>query len=72
MKRKLVKCAVALLLGVTLAASPAVAMMCESRIRDVDMAKEMMAKAVGIVIPYAASKSTQANMQPQGVLQLLQ
>ena len=71
MKRKLVKRAVALLLGVTLAASPAVAMTCESRIRDVDMAKEMSAKAVGKVIPYAASTLAQANSVPQGVLQLL-
>ncbi len=45
----------------------------ESRIRDVDMAKEMMAFTKNNILSQAAqSMLAQANMQPQGVLQLLQ
>ncbi|MCT1578233.1 flagellin Hag [Oceanobacillus kimchii] len=45
----------------------------ESRIRDVDMAKEMMEFTKGNILSQAAqSMLAQANQQPQGVLQLLQ
>lgn len=45
----------------------------ESRIRDVDMAKEMMEFTKNNIISQAAqSMLAQANQQPQGVLQLLQ
>ncbi|WP_026570973.1 flagellin N-terminal helical domain-containing protein [Virgibacillus senegalensis] len=45
----------------------------ESRIRDVDMAKEMMAFTKNNILSQAAqSMLAQANQQPQGVLQLLQ
>lgn len=45
----------------------------ESRIRDVDMAKEMMAFTKNNILNQAAQAMlAQANMQPQGVLQLLQ
>ncbi|NBJ69349.1 MULTISPECIES: flagellin [Clostridia] len=44
----------------------------ESRIRDVDMAKEMMAFTKNNILTQAAqSMLAQANQQPQGVLQLL-
>ena len=44
----------------------------ESRIRDVDMAKEMMAFTKNNVITQAAqSMLAQANQQPQQILQLL-
>lgn len=44
----------------------------ESRIRDVDMAKEMMEYAKNIILQQAAQAMlAQANQQPQGVLQLL-
>lgn len=45
----------------------------ESRIRDVDMAKEMMSFTKNNILSQAAqSMLAQANQQPQGVLQLLQ
>ena len=45
----------------------------ESRIRDVDMAKEMMSFTKNNILNQAAQAMlAQANMQPQGVLQLLQ
>lgn len=45
----------------------------ESRIRDVDMAEEMMEYTKNnILIQAAQSMLTQANQQPQGILQLLQ
>lgn len=45
----------------------------ESRIRDVDMAKEMMAYTKNNILTQAATAMlAQANQQPQGVLQLLQ
>ncbi|MFF2752164.1 flagellin [Psychrobacillus sp. NPDC058041] len=45
----------------------------ESRIRDVDMAKEMMEFTKNNILTQAAqSMLAQANQQPQGVLQLLQ
>ena len=45
----------------------------ESRIRDVDMAKEMMTYTKNNILTQAAQAMlAQANMQPQGVLQLLQ
>ncbi|HCS12167.1 MAG TPA: flagellin protein, partial [Clostridiales bacterium] len=45
----------------------------ESRIRDVDMAKEMMEYTKNNILTQAAQAMlAQANMQPQGVLQLLQ
>lgn len=44
----------------------------ESRVRDVDMAKEMMAfTKMNILTQAAQSMMAQANQQPQGVLQLL-
>ena len=44
----------------------------ESRIRDVDMAKEMMAFTKNNILQQAAQAMlAQANQQPQGVLQLL-
>nr|WP_281365270.1 flagellin [Paenibacillus foliorum] len=44
----------------------------ESRIRDVDMAKEMMEFTKNNILSQAAqSMLAQANQQPQGVLQLL-
>ena len=44
----------------------------ESRIRDVDMAKEMMAFSKNNILSQAAQAMlAQANQQPQGVLQLL-
>jgi len=44
----------------------------ESRIRDVDMAKEMMEFTKNSILQQAAQAMlAQANMQPQGVLQLL-
>jgi flagellin len=44
----------------------------ESRIRDVDMAKEMMEFTKNNILGQAApSMLAQANNQPQGVLQLL-
>jgi flagellin len=44
----------------------------ESRIRDVDMAKEMMAQTKSSILTQAAQAMlAQANQQPQGVLQLL-
>ncbi len=45
----------------------------ESRIRDVDMAKEIMEQTKNSILAQAAqSMLAQANQQPQGVLQLLQ
>ncbi|MBO1511742.1 flagellin N-terminal helical domain-containing protein [Metabacillus bambusae] len=45
----------------------------ESRVRDVDMAKEMMESTKnGILSQAAQAMLAQANQQPQGVLQLLQ
>ncbi|ENH98397.1 flagellin [Gracilibacillus halophilus YIM-C55.5] len=45
----------------------------ESRIRDVDMAKEMMNQTKNSILSQASqSMLAQANQQPQGVLQLLQ
>ncbi|MEG2916137.1 MAG: flagellin, partial [Oscillospiraceae bacterium] len=45
----------------------------ESRIRDVDMAKEMMDFTKNNILSQAAQAMlAQANQQPQGVLQLLQ
>ena len=45
----------------------------ESRVRDTDMAKEMMAFTKNNILTQAAqSMLAQANQQPQGVLQLLQ
>ncbi|MEN6313408.1 MAG: flagellin [Clostridiaceae bacterium] len=45
----------------------------ESRVRDVDMAKEMMAYTKNNILTQAATAMlAQANQQPQGVLQLLQ
>ncbi len=45
----------------------------ESRIRDVDMAKEMMEYTKNNILTQAAQAMlAQANQQPQGVLQLLQ
>jgi flagellin len=45
----------------------------ESRIRDVDMAKEMMSFTKNSILQQAATAMlAQANQQPQGVLQLLQ
>jgi flagellin len=45
----------------------------ESRIRDVDMAKEMMEFTKNSILQQAATAMlAQANSQPQGVLQLLQ
>lgn len=45
----------------------------ESRIRDVDMAKEMMSYTKNNILTQAAQAMlAQANQQPQGVLQLLQ
>ncbi|NTV90681.1 MAG: flagellin, partial [Clostridiales bacterium] len=45
----------------------------ESRIRDVDMAKEMMSYTKNNILSQAATAMlAQANQQPQGVLQLLQ
>ena len=45
----------------------------ESRIRDVDMAKEMMEFTKNNILSQAAtSMLAQANQTPQGVLQLLQ
>jgi flagellin len=45
----------------------------ESRVRDVDMAKEMMAYSKNNILQQAAqSMLAQANQTPQGVLQLLQ
>ena len=45
----------------------------ESRIRDVDMAKEMMSYTKNNILTQAATAMlAQANQQPQGVLQLLQ
>jgi flagellin len=45
----------------------------ESRIRDVDMAKEMMSFTKNSILNQAATAMlAQANQQPQGVLQLLQ
>ncbi|MDK8640324.1 flagellin Hag [Niallia taxi] len=45
----------------------------ESRVRDVDMAKEMMTQTKNSILSQAAqSMLAQANQQPQGVLQLLQ
>ncbi|MEN2774983.1 flagellin, partial [Acetivibrio clariflavus] len=45
----------------------------ESRIRDVDMAKEMMNFTKNNILNQAATAMlAQANMVPQGVLQLLQ
>jgi flagellin len=44
----------------------------ESRIRDVDMAKEIMEFTKNSILQQAAQAMlAQANMQPQGVLQLL-
>ncbi len=44
----------------------------ESRIRDVDMAKEMMEQTKNSILAQAAQAMlAQANQQPQGVLQLL-
>lgn len=44
----------------------------ESRIRDVDMAKEMMSQTKNSILAQAAQAMlAQANQQPQGVLQLL-
>jgi flagellin len=44
----------------------------ESRIRDVDMAKEMMAQTKNSILAQASQAMlAQANQQPQGVLQLL-
>ena len=45
----------------------------ESRVRDVDMAEEMMQYTKNnILLQAAQSMLAQANSQPQGVLQLLQ
>jgi len=45
----------------------------ESRIRDVDMAKEMMEFTKNNILSQASQAMlAQANMQPQSVLQLLQ
>lgn len=45
----------------------------ESRIRDTDMAKEMMNfTKQNILIQAAQSMLSQANQQPQGILQLLE
>jgi flagellin len=45
----------------------------ESRIRDVDMAKEMMSFTKNNILSQAAQAMlAQANQQPQSVLQLLQ
>ncbi|NLN46388.1 MAG: flagellin, partial [Clostridiaceae bacterium] len=45
----------------------------ESRIRDVDMAKEMMAYTKNNILSQAANAMlAQANQAPQSVLQLLQ
>jgi flagellin len=45
----------------------------ESRIRDVDMAEEMMSYTKNnILLQAAQAMLAQANAQPQGVLQLLQ
>ena len=45
----------------------------ESRIRDVDMAKEMMAYTKNnILVQASQAMLAQANQVPQGVLQLLQ
>jgi flagellin len=45
----------------------------ESRIRDVDMAREMMEFTKNNILQQAAQAMlAQANQQPQGVLQLLQ
>jgi flagellin len=45
----------------------------ESRVRDVDMAKEMMQQTKNSILAQAAQAMlAQANQQPQGVLQLLQ
>jgi flagellin len=45
----------------------------ESRIRDVDMAKEIMEQTKNTILAQAAQAMlAQANQQPQGVLQLLQ
>ncbi|WP_460281254.1 flagellin, partial [Clostridium sp. CTA-5] len=44
----------------------------ESRVRDVDMAKEMMNFSKNNILNQAAQAMlSQANQQPQGVLQLL-
>jgi flagellin len=44
----------------------------ESRIRDVDMAKEMMTQTKNSILSQAAQAMlAQANQAPQGVLQLL-
>ncbi|WP_374702799.1 flagellin [Bacillus sp. UMB0893] len=44
----------------------------ESRVRDVDMAKEMMEQTKNSILSQAAQAMlAQANQQPQGVLQLL-
>lgn len=44
----------------------------ESRVRDVDMAKEMMSQTKNSILSQAAQAMlSQANQQPQGVLQLL-
>lgn len=44
----------------------------ESRVRDVDMAKEMMNQTKNSILAQAAQAMlAQANQQPQGVLQLL-
>ena len=44
----------------------------ESRVRDVDMAKEMMTFSKNNILQQAAQAMiSQANQQPQGVLQLL-
>ena len=44
----------------------------ESRVRDVDMAKEMMQFQKNNILSQAAQAMlAQANQQPQGVLQLL-
>ncbi|WP_438435487.1 flagellin, partial [Gorillibacterium sp. sgz500922] len=44
----------------------------ESRIRDVDMAKEMMEQTKNSILAQASQAMlAQANQQPQGVLQLL-
>ena len=45
----------------------------ESRVRDVDMAKEMMEFQKNNILNQASTAMlAQANQQPQGVLQLLQ
>ncbi len=44
----------------------------ESRVRDVDMAKEMMEQTKNSILAQASQAMlAQANQQPQGVLQLL-